>query len=451
MVAFFRLAGLVVLCEILVTAPVSCMARTDLLTIFNLAEQVDPTYREVQAAALAANEGIPQARADLWLPDLRLTAGAARVEQDIVTDSAFGAGGGVAFSTHQYRIQLTQPVYHHDRIIRYRQAGKEAQQAQYELDSARQDLMVRAAEKYFDALAAMDTLDFARAEKESLLQQLEQARQRFEVGLIAITDVQEAKAGYDLATASEIQAENQLDNTIEALREITKVHHTDLAPLGKSVSLTVPEPADIDAWTETSLQQNLELAAAQIALDIASEEIQAQDAGHLPTLDIVGGHGFNKSGGRFGSTELTQGDVGIELNLPLYQGGRVISSTREAEHRYEEALEKLEKKRRSVYRQTREAFLGITAQISSVKAFEQAVVSSETAVESTRAGFEVGTRTGVDVVTAERGLFLARRDYARARYDYILDVLRLKQAAGTIEPADVAVANGWLESDAEKQ
>lgn len=421
-----------------------CQAATDLLAVLQLAQQMDPQYREAQANALAVAEGIPQAKAVLWLPTLGFTTGGSRVVQDIATNSAFGAGGEISFYTTQYRLNLSQPVLHYDRYMRLKQADKRLRQAQYELDSSGQALIVRVSQRYFDVLAAQDNREFARAEKQSLQGQLNQAQQRFEVGLIAITDVQEAQAGYDRAVANEILADNQLENANEALREVTGTYHGDLAVLGDNLPLTTPEPNSIESWTETAVAQNLQLAAALMAAEIAQDDIKVEYAGHYPTIDVTGGHGFNSQGGRFGQTDITQSDIGVELNIPLYSGGLVSSRTRAAEHAHQGALERLEQTKRAVYRQTREAYLGIVTQIGAVKALRQAVVSSATALDSTRAGFEVGTRTAVDVVTAERGLSQAKRDYARARYDYVLDVLRLKEAAGTLGPDDLAVANGWL-------
>ncbi|MEQ8233414.1 MAG: TolC family outer membrane protein [Gammaproteobacteria bacterium] len=424
-------------------------AATDLLDVLEAAEQRDPVYREAQASALAIAEGIPQAKAELFLPSLSFRAGTGRVRQDIELQNAFGAQGLVYYMQHNYGVSLEQPVYHHDRIIALRQADKRLQQAQLEVVVARQDLLLRVAERYFEVLAARDSLQFARAAKQSLERQLEQARQRFEVGLIAITDVQEAQAGYDRALADEISAQNAIENAIEALREVTASYHDDLLVLGDDMPLLVPEPQDIDAWTNTAIEHNLEIAASLVATDIAREEISRQTAQHYPTLDIVGGHNFNRAGGRFGSAKVHQSEINLELNLPLYSGGRVLSQTREAEHEHRATLDRLEQSRRAVQRDTRQAYLGVITRISSVKALEQAVVSSTTALESTRAGFEVGTRTAVDVVAAERVLSEAKRDLARARYDYIIDMLRLKKAAGSLSPEDLAAANSWLtQSDA---
>ncbi len=428
-------------------ANLAALAATDLVSALEQAQHSDPAYREAQANALAVAEGIPQARAHLWKPVLEFTTGGSRVVQDISLDGGFGADGEVSYYTTDYSLSLLQPVYHYDRFVRLKQADRRLQQAQYELDASLQDLIVRVAERYFEVLAATDNLAFAQAEKKSLAGQLEQARQRFDVGLTAITDVQEAQAGYDRAVASEILAENLLANAHEALRETTGVYFDDLLSLGETLPLKLPQPGDIEAWTEGALAQNLQLAAALTAAEIAEQEIKAQFAGHHPSIDIQGAHGFNSQGGRFGNTDATTSNVGIRLNVPLYEGGAVASRTRQAEHEHQAALERVVQVRRAVQRGAREAYLGIIARISTVKALRQAVISSRTAVDSTRAGFDVGTRTAVDVVTAERGLFQARRDYARARYDYVLDLLRLKHATGTLAPEDLTIANGWLESE----
>lgn len=420
-------------------------AATDLLGALDAAEQSDPLYREAQNQALSVAEQIPQARAQLWLPTVSFSAGITHIEQSLSGGFELaGVDNSPTFASKEYRINLAQPVYRHDRYVALRQADKRLQQAQYEVVAARQDLMLRVAERYFNQLAAHDSVVFARAETESLKSQLEQARQRFEVGLIAITDVQEAQAGHDRAQASQIRAENEVENAIEALREVTADYDLELAPLGENLPLVVPEPLDIERWTATALERNLGLSAATVAADIAHEEIRRQYAGHFPSLDIVGGHSFNNQGGRFGSASVDQNEIGIQVTVPIYEGGQVVSRTRAAEHDSNAALDRLEQTRRTVHRETRQAYLGVVTQISSVKALAQAVVSSQTALESTRAGFEVGTRTAVDVVAAERSLYQSKRDFARARYDYIIETLRLKRAAGSLQPADLVAANSWL-------
>lgn len=420
------------------------LADESLVDVYQLAETRDPAFREAQANLSAVGENVTQAKGNLFRPVIAVQGAGSRNRQDI--DAPFGNTGRVSFNSRSLAIGITQPVYYYDRWMRVEQANQEVQQAEVEVAIARQDLIVRVAERYFDILAAKDNLAFAQAEETSLKRQLEQIEQRFEVGLTAITDVQEARAGYDRAAAATIVARNQLENAVEALRETTGTYHEDLAPLGAEITLAEPEPADIDAWTELAVQQNLTVTSASIGADIAEQEIQVQKAGRLPTLDIVGDYGHRRSGGQFGNNTVNSGSIGMELNVPIYTAGLVSSRTRQAHHRHNEALARLEGAQRAALRQSRQAFLGVRADIASVRALKQAVISSETALESTQAGFEVGTRTAVDVVDAERGLFQARRDYARARYDYILDVLRLKQAAGTLSPEDLIDANAMLET-----
>ncbi|MEE8321185.1 MAG: TolC family outer membrane protein [Gammaproteobacteria bacterium] len=416
----------------------------DLVEIYALAESNDPQYRQVSAARLATLESRPQAFSQL-LPSVNLSANTRKNDQDIKSSGgAFGTSGGVEFNSHGYSLSATQPLFRRDRFIALKQADSLIQQAEAELIVAQQDLIVRVAERYFFVLGSMDNLEFSQAEKKSLDRQLDQAKQRFEVGLTAITDVAEAQAGYDLAVAQEIQAENLIDDNREALREITGEYISVLSPLGKSMPLVSPDPANIEIWTSTALEQNPQILSARYAAETTQKEIKLQYAGHLPTLDLVASRNYTSTGGRFGGTKQHSTSIGLELNIPLYEGGLVSSQTREAAQRYNETMEKLEQARRAAQRSTREAYRGVISGISQVNALQQAVVSSETALQATQAGFEVGTRTAVDVVASERTTSAARRDYARTRYDYILNTLRLKQAAGTLSPEDLNLINNWL-------
>lgn len=427
---------------------VRVVAAEDLVQVYQLSERQDPVLKGTEAGYAAVQELRPQARARLMLPVIGATGNTFYNHEDVSVDSGsvFGLGGGDSeFNTRGYAINLTQPVYHYDRYMQLKQADARIRQAQLELDATRQDLIVRVAERYFAVLAAVDNLAFSKSEKEALGRQLDQTQQRFDVGLIAITDVQEAKAGHDRAVADEIAAEKLLDDTREGLRELTDEYPGELAVLGEQMPLVAPEPADAQRWIDTAVKQNLSIAAADAATQVAAQEIKVQYAGHLPTLDIVGSHGTDVSGGgRFGGTTTDLSAIGLALNVPLYEGGQVQSRTREASHRHEESLQGLEEQRRAVVRSAKDSYEGVISGIARVQALQQAVVSSQTALEATQAGYEVGTRTAVDVVAQERNLFEAKRDHAAARYTYILDTLRLKQAAGTLAPADLEEVNGWL-------
>jgi len=291
----------------------------------------------------------------------------------------------------------------------------------------------------------MDNIEFAKAETKSLSRQLKQANQRFEVGLTAITDVHEAQAGFDRATADDILAGNLLDNAKENLREITGKYITELASLSDSMPLVSPEPNDIDQWSKTAESQNMNIIAAKHSLENARQEIKKQNAGHLPTLDLVANHGYNVSGGRFGDTKIRSTNIGLELNIPIYQGGLVSSKSKEARYLYDQSRQRLEQAFRAAQRETRQAYLGVISGISRVTALKQALVSSEIALKATETGFEVGTRTAVDVVASERTTLSAKRQHARARYDYLLDSLHLKQAAGTLSQDDLRQISTWLD------
>ena len=426
------------------TCATNAAYAVDLMEIYGHALDSDPQYRQVAATKRAVMEQRPQALAQL-LPSLSFSANAFTNEQEI--DSIFNPidqQGKVTFGSHGYSLDLTQPLFRGDRIIRYLQAGNQIKQAGAELIAAEQDLILRTTTAYFEVLAAYDNLGFAEAEKKSLSRQLDQAKQRFDVGLTAITDVQEAQAGYDRAFAAEIEARNNVDNSTESLREITGAYFSGLATLGETMPLLSPQPEEIETWTGAALEQNLNVLAAQHAVDNARREIKRQQAGHLPTLDMVARHSLDETGGRFGSYESTTSSVGVQLNVPIFQGGYVNSRVRETHERLNAELERLEQARRNAQRLTRQAYLGVISGISRVNALKQAVVSSETALQATEAGFEVGTRTAVDVVAAERATSQARRDYARARYDYLLDTLRLKQASGSLSAQDLSQVNRWL-------
>ena len=418
----------------------------NLFQVYQLAEKSDPQYREAEAAYRAKLEARPQTLSQL-LPDVSLSANTAWNEQTISSAFSFGTpsnGNAVGYNSHGYQLNLSQPLFRWDRFLQYQQSDSIIQQSNAELLAAKQDLIIRVSEAYFNLLAAHDNLDFARAEKLALSRQLDQAKQRFEVGLTAITDVQEAQAGYDRAVASEIAAENNIDNTREVLREIIGVYLTDYSPLGVSMPLVTPEPDDIDKWTTMAQEQSLSVIASEYAVDTAREEIRIRQAGHFPTVDLSAGAGYNKSGGRFGASKIHTTDVGIQVNVPLFKGGYVTSRTREAVELLNQQLLRLEQARRTVQSDTRQAYLGVISGISQVNAFKQALVSSETALQATEAGFEVGTRTAVDVVASQQSLLQARRDYAQSRYNYVLDTLRLKRATGILSSDDLTAMDQWF-------
>ncbi len=419
----------------------------DLAEVYALARQHDPELRAAHAKRLAALEALPQARA-LLLPSL--TAGANISRERFDDDNPAPGSNNPRYSTNQtYSVSLAQPLFRYDRIVQYRQAGDRILQAEAEYAASEQQLILRTAERYFDVLAAEDDVLLTEAQTKAIGRQLEQAKQRFEVGLSAITDVQEAQGRYDQAVAEEIQARNNLESARDALREIVGTYIEHHARLAGDIELVRPDPESPDAWVETAFSQNLSITSAKAALEIARHEIERKRAGHYPTVDMTAE--FARRDVNFGGIaplERNDASIGVQLALPLYQGGLVRSRTREAQHLFDEARETLEDLRRATERQTRDAYRGIINGISQVKAQKQAVLSTRTALQAAETGFEVGTRTIVQVLDSQREHLRAQRNYARARYDYLLNTLRLKQAAGTLSGEDVTAVNRWLSEDA---
>ena len=416
----------------------------NIVQILNIAEERDPRYGKAQNEAKSVASLVPQARSKLFLPHLGILGSKKQIGQDIQLNEAFGAGGKTNYVSTQYRINLTQPIYHHDRIINLSQAKKRFKKAQLSVIAAHQELIFRVADKYFNLLSASDELYFAQSEAASLKGQFGRAQQRFDVGLIAITDVQEAEAGYDRARAQEIKAINLIENAVGSLREITGEYYRNISPLGPKLPLATPEPLDIDQWTDKAIDGNLELKQARLEAEIQKKQVSKVRSKYLPTIDIVGGHSFNKQGGRFGSSEIDSTDIGLELSMPLFLGGEVFFKSREEKFKYVASLNELERVQRKVEREVRDAYLGVMNQVSLVNAYDKAVTSARSSLESTRAGFKVGNRTTIDIVDAESILSQAKRDYSKAKYEYIIETLKLKQVTGSLGITDINYVNGWL-------
>lgn len=417
----------------------------DLWTVYQLALERDAQLQAAEAAYQAALEAKPQARSAL-LPQIAADASYSRSDRSI---DALGSSTDLEPETTQWGISLSQSVYRHDYWVAYRQADSRVAQAKAEVEAARQDLIVRVSEAYFNLLGAEDNLRFARAEKEAVARQLEQAQKRFEVGLIAITDVKESQARYDQAVASEIEAVNTLDNAREALQVITGKYIETAAPLSEDMPLAKPEPQDMQAWVDTALEQNLQLAAARYAAEAARQEVARQRAGHYPYLDLTARYS-DSSADQFSTilgeynADTTDTTITLQATLPLFTGGYTSSRVREAQSGFQQAQSQLELQRRETVRQARASYLNVMADIASVQAFRRVLESNRTAAEATQAGFEVGTRTAVDVLLTLSNVYQGERDYASSRYQYVLNGLRLKQAAGTLSEEDIRQINRWI-------
>ncbi|GLQ00054.1 MAG TPA: type I secretion protein TolC [Methylophaga aminisulfidivorans] len=413
----------------------------DLLDVYKLSLNSDPQLLAEAASRQAVGELDDQAIAN-FLPQVGLSANESKTWLD---SSSRLFTGNTDYTSHGYTLSLTQSVYKRENFVQKTQAEIAMKGADASYTIAEQSLTLRVAERYFGVLGAQDDLTFALAEREAIAKQLEQMQQRFDVGMATITDITESQAAYDLANARVIQAQNDLANAQEQLRETAGKYIDDLVGLYGESPLVKPEPASIDAWSETAISQNPSLLLANINVEAAKQTIELQRSGHYPSLGIVAQKSYSSdSDGIYGRSNSSNESVGLEFNLPIYSGGAVSSRTREAGHRLDETMQVEEQQRRAVTRQTRESYNGVMSGISRVTALKQAVVSNQKALESTEAGYDVGTRTTVDVLNARRNLFSAKRDYARSRYDYILDTLRLKQAAGILSVNDLVDINNWL-------
>ncbi len=454
---------------LLVSQPANAVS---LLDVYQSAMLNDPSLREAEANRLAAYELKPQARSQ-FLPQLSLGGNYTTAGSDgSNTQVQYTDAGLIAIPTSQeassdswaYRLQLRQTLFRWDQYQSYQQADKQVAKADVDFEIARQALMLKVSERYFNVLAAKDTLVAAEAALGATARQLEQAEKRFEVGLIAITDVKEAQAAYDNTTAGVIAGKRTLATALELLRELTGEYYTEFKKPGDDLPLAIPAPQDQQAWVDTAMQQNLNMVSNRISLDIASDEIKLQRTGHYPTLDLVASYGADNSNSDVNSTgpdpnipgstltsafstkrDTTSDSVGIQFSVPIYSGGHTSSKVQEAVYRQRAAKERLERIMRETERTARDAYFGIMAEMARVQALKRATESSQTALEATEAGFEVGTRTTVDVLTSRRTLYDAETNYARARYDYILNIIRLKQAAGILVEEDLAKINEWLD------
>jgi len=353
-------------------------------------------------------------------------------------------GSGVQnYSDNNFNVNLTQPLFHWEHWIQLSQSDNQIAQAEADYQTELQKLMVKITEAYFNVLSAEDNLEFSRSEKQAIARQLEQAKQRFAIGLIDITESRQAQAAFDTATANEIEASNNVDNQKEALTEIIGGQDLELNNMGEIIPLTRPEPDDISIWSDSAEVGNFNIISAFNQMEFSRKAIDLQRTGHLPKLDLVASLGEYDTTSQFGlrgSTEI----VGVRLNVPLFEGGAVNSRTQQAIYKYEQAKEQLTAAKRAVNRQVKDAYRGITTSISRVEALKTAVSSAEVAVQSTEAGFEVGVRTLVEVLDEQRNLYRAKRDYSRTRYDYLLNSIRLKQASGNLAQEDIEQINHLL-------
>jgi outer membrane protein len=452
------------LVSLAVSAAFAAPARADdLIQVYREARGYDAQFASAQAALDAGRERLPQGRA-LLLPTV--TASAFLNYNDVYRGAQFipnpipgrpsilqpGTDQSVNFNSNGWQVQLSQPIFRWQNIVQYQQAEFQVMQSEAQYANAVQDLVVRVAQAYFDVLAAQDNLDFVRAQRRAIGEQLAQAKRNFEVGTATITDTNEAQARFDLNTAQEINAQNEVEVRRRVLAQYIGRMPERLAPLRFGVLLDLPAPNNLEEWAKAAAEQSYNVRVQEAAYEIARKEIERQRAGHLPTLDAVATYseGTNLNRAFVGPNQINQQIYALQLTVPIFQGGSVLSRTREAASNAERARQDLENARRTATLDAQRSFLAVSNGLAQVKALEQALTSSEVSLASNRVGYEVGVRINIDVLNAEQQVTSTRRDLAAARYNTIMSGLRLKQAAGTLSEEDVIRVNTLLAQNAQE-
>lgn len=428
----------------------------NLLEVYQQAMANDPVVNRAKAQRDAAYQAIPISRANL-LPQISGSLGyTTSTSESTQTVQGEDENGDTTFTvvdvevdrdTTSWGLDLSMSIYDHSNWLGLDQAELTAEQSDATYAAAAQELIVRTVSAYLDVLRALDNVEFVKAEKRAIERQLEQTKQRFEVGLTAITDVHEAQANYDSTVAQEIVAENDLELAREALRVITGKYHGNVSVLNtERFSATAPTPSTVDEWLSIAEESNLTLLSQRLALDIAKMDIDIATSGHYPTVGLTASYGSSKSSV---SSPLFSNDtpyqdsqsIGVNVAVPIYQGGAVSAQVDRAKALFVSTSEDMVLSHRQTIQSVRSSYNDVKASISTIRALQQAVVSAESALQATEAGFDVGTRTIVDVLDSTRNLFDARRNLAGARYDFIAAIVSLKQAAGTLTSDDVENIN----------
>lgn len=422
---------------LLVTFSLLCSisAAEDLESTYLLALQTDTTLKQAWDNELANLELLPQARADL-LPVIALTWNSTYTNTN---NPLLGR-----YNSYLWGATLTAPLLNLQTWFQYKQTSDQIKSAVATYQDTRQDLMVRVASQYFEILKALDNLVYARSERIAFSQHLDETKQKFNAGVIAITDVNVAQARYDNARAQEIFAINQLHDQQEIMGEITGVPAKEVNILKYNITLHNPIPDNIDEWVKIALNQNFDLQSKRFDIASAKKNIDIQRAGHYPTLTANGASNVSRSVPPAPVIANTN-TIGVTLNFPIFNSGKVIAQTRQAASQYDTAKQKELQAERVVISNVRQAFRGVLTQIIQVQALQQAVISNKSALDATSAAFQVGTRTITDVLNAQSDLLQAQSDLMKAKYAYIVESFKLKRYSGIIVDDDVAVINTWLQ------
>ncbi len=414
----------------------------NLLDIYQLAYESDPILKQVIAQKASIGENSVQAFAR-FLPQVNASLNTTGHNQNKPSSS----NSDESYNTHGYTLNLNQSLFDNKNYVNYKISHLQTNIADANLSAAQQELIIRTANAYFITLAAIDKVGFTKAERKAIKRQLDQASRRYEVGIIAITDVHEAQAGYDNANASVISAENELLIAKETLRELTGQYIEHISPLAEDIPLAPPKPENIQHWVDQALSGNYNLLSVKSNTEVKHEGINLQRSGHYPTLGLSASYGYTKSNGpiAFSARQSHDSSIGLNLSIPIYEGNAVVSRTRQAQYDFQQSQESYQQVYNETEKNARSSYLNVISEISRVKALKQAVISNESALSATEAGFEVGTRTIVDVLNVQRDLYRAKQEYSNSRYIYIVNVLRLKQASGELERSDIEMVNSWLQ------
>lgn len=422
----------------------------DLMSIYREAALEDPVFQAAKAALAAAREKVPQGRS-LLLPSVGLSANTSythfTTKLSTPVPGVLPLGGQGNFNSNGYTVSLSQPVFQMQSWLQLDEAHLQVAVAEAQYHASEQDLILRTAKAYFDVLLAQDNVALVHAQKAAISEQLQQAKVNFEVGTATITDTHEARARSDLVSAQEIAANSDLEIKKRALAVLIGKMPGGLESVNPKFEPGLPLPDDADKWVKAALENNLNLVSHQILARIAGKEVERRRAGHYPSVNIVASYGDNSAGGGMlldVGTNTKSSVIGIQLNLPIYQGGAISSQTREAAANFEKAKDEAENARRNAELNAREAFLGVANGMAQVKALEQALQSSQTSLDSTKLGQEVGVRTAVDVLNSQQQLYSAKRDLYKARYDYLVSELQLKAASGSLQVSDLEAVNRSL-------
>ncbi len=422
-----------ILSAMLAAAFAAPASAADLIDIYRAAQTQDAVFAAARAAQQAGQEKLSQGRA-LLLPSVNLNANTAYND----VNAPYGAN---KYNSHGYGVTVTQPLFREQNWAMYNQSELQVAISEAQFKAARQDIILRSAQAYFDVLIAQDTVQLIVAQKSAIAQQLEQAKRNFEVGTATITDTYEAQARYDLILAQELAAASDLEVKQRDLQQLINGDLPPLNVLGAGFNPVAAEPADVQKWVEEAKLHNVQVQIAEAAYQLADEEVARNRGGHLPTLDLVGSYSKNNGCVFTSCGETRNTSVGLQLNVPLFQGGATQSKWREADANREKAKQDLENVRRNVAVQTRQAYLGVATGIAQVQALRQALKSSESLLAASKLGQEVGVRTSLDVLNAQQQMYSTRRDLYQAQYNYLVSHLRLKAAAGKLQEADLEQVN----------